>query len=258
MGEKRSAIFYTFHPDAIITHLKYASSFSFFFWESLIALLYLEVLQCRCSARLYLPNSWLRWSQAHTGSPPVSRTVNYSVGLIVHVRHITINHRRCANSIVRYLIKATRFISLHQLWRQPQTEGCVIGSFFFFFFASKINRLFLVSAEGLEMITLMISSDARWGLAFHTGSCIMHKSPRCGSGADLTWGGMVPLCQSNTVGLDWSQARSRLEKLIRSVTYLARAHCSRRQQAISWDATSSAWTWHGRRHQTGNYKCNLW
>lgn len=27
MGEKRGAIFYTFHPDAIITHLKYASSF---------------------------------------------------------------------------------------------------------------------------------------------------------------------------------------------------------------------------------------
>lgn len=23
--------------------------------------------------------------------------------------------------------------------------------------------------------------------------------------ADLTWGGTVPLCQSNTVGLDWSQ-----------------------------------------------------
>lgn len=35
----------------------------------------------------------------------------------------------------------------------------------------------------------------------------MHKSPRCGSGTDLTWGGMVPLCQSNTARLDWSQAQ---------------------------------------------------
>lgn len=37
-------------------------------------------------------NLFLRWSQAHTGSPPASSTVNYLVGLIVHVRHITINH----------------------------------------------------------------------------------------------------------------------------------------------------------------------
>ncbi len=37
-------------------------------------------------------NLLLRWSQAHTRSPPASRTVNYLVGLIVHVRRITINH----------------------------------------------------------------------------------------------------------------------------------------------------------------------
>lgn len=37
-------------------------------------------------------NLLLRWSQAHTRSPPASSTVNYLVGLIVHVHHITINH----------------------------------------------------------------------------------------------------------------------------------------------------------------------
>lgn len=37
-------------------------------------------------------NLLLRWSQAHTRSPPASSTVNYLVGLIAHVRCITINH----------------------------------------------------------------------------------------------------------------------------------------------------------------------
>lgn len=37
-------------------------------------------------------NLLLRWSQAHARSPPASSTVNYLVGLIVHVCRITINH----------------------------------------------------------------------------------------------------------------------------------------------------------------------
>lgn len=67
-------------------------------------------------------NLLLRWSQAHTRSPPASSAVNYLLGLIVHVRRITMNHYCWANSIVRYLIKAIRFISMHQLWGQPQAE----------------------------------------------------------------------------------------------------------------------------------------
>lgn len=37
-------------------------------------------------------NLLLRWSPAHTRSPPASSTVNYLVGLIAHVRCIAINH----------------------------------------------------------------------------------------------------------------------------------------------------------------------